>query len=352
MRRAVLVLLCLGFFLNSCDARSGQGSRSIFFAVRNDPPAVVEFSPDFQPARAIPLPLPPECSLFNTYASPMGPWIAVELSCPFGQTVDLLNTDTGAIKPAFPDSDSHYLSWASDGRSVYLKVDTLARPQVLRLEVNGRQEFMSIPGLTYDLAPVPNQGDFSFTVTSGLGYGSETWLARPDGSPIRQLLADPANIISFIRWSPDGGRIAFIKFPDSQTPYPPGELWVSNADGSNSRFVSAADAGHGFAPAWSPDGRRLAFVFRDNQGEAGVEQADRELVSDLYLADVSSGSVSRLTRFEEARVETPAWSPDGNTLAVTVILNDKMNVYIVNSASGQFRSVLAEPACCAGWLDK
>ncbi len=352
MQRTSLNLLALGFFLTACSARPAVDSPSTFYVFRLDPPGLVEFSAELQPARSLPLALPPECSLFNGFPAPTGPMIAIELSCPVGQTVMLLNTDTGTLEPAYPNSDSHYLAWTADGRAVFLRVDSMTSPRILRLGMDGGGDFLPIPGLAYDLASQPDSRDFSFTFTRGLGYGSETWLARDDGSLIRQILADPVSIISFVRWSPDGKQLAFIKFPDSQTPYPQGELWLSEADGSKLRYLAQADAGHGYPPAWSPDGRRLAFVYRENPAEPGVEQSESKLVSDIHVVDVASGQVSPLTRFQEARVEAPVWSPDGNTLAVTAILNDKMNVYLVNSASGELQPIPTDPACCAGWLRK
>ncbi|NIP80709.1 MAG: peptidase S9, partial [Gemmatimonadetes bacterium] len=55
-------------------------------------------------------------------------------------------------------------------------------------------------------------------------------------------------------------------------------------------------------PAWSPDGRTIAV-----SGNSGG-------VSDLYLVDVESGRVEQLTDDRYADIQ-PAWSPDGRTLA-------------------------------------
>lgn len=352
MRQVSCCFLVSCIALSSCVTKPVAVLETTFYVFRYDPPALVELSSGFQPTKTIPLSSPPECSLLNLFPSPKGSFIAMEFSCTFGQTVVLLDTDTGTLRQTFSASDSHFLAWTPDGQAVYLKVDSIANPRILRVDINGKQDFVPITELTYDLAPLPNVSDFVFTFTRGLGFGSELWLARNNGDVVQQLMADQASIISFARWSPDGRQIAFIKFPDSQTPYPLGELWVADADGTNPRFLAKADAGHGFAPVWSPDATHLAFVFRENADDVRAEQADSALASNIYMVDVKSGEVSTLTKLQNARVEAPVWSPDGNTLAVTAILDDKMNVYVVNAITGETKPVSSESACCAGWLQK
>ncbi|MFP2928173.1 prolyl oligopeptidase family serine peptidase [Pyxidicoccus sp. 3LG] len=61
--------------------------------------------------------------------------------------------------------------------------------------------------------------------------------------------------------------------------------------------------------AWSPDGKRLAFL--SDAGLGGVTQ--------LYVADVTSGgAVKKLTAFK-GPVTAPRWAPDGDSVAVLVI---------------------------------
>ncbi|MBC7228122.1 MAG: DPP IV N-terminal domain-containing protein [Thermoflexales bacterium] len=77
-----------------------------------------------------------------------------------------------------------------------------------------------------------------------LGIGS-VWRMKPDGSDKQMLtgsdeLSYPANAI----WSPDGKRIAYLRFPDPEAvregrrKSEEVELWVMNADGSEQRRVA------------------------------------------------------------------------------------------------------------------
>ena len=124
------------------------------------------------------------------------------------------------------------------------------------------------------------------------------------------------------------------------------------ADGSGARKLAEADAGHGFAEAWSPDGSRIAFVMRENPNDAEADQNAGALESNIAILKVKDGTQSAPINFKGVRVEAPAWSPDGNRLAFAVVLNDKMNVYVVDLRSGKLEEVLRAPACCPVWIQK
>ncbi len=168
----------------------------------------------------------------------------------------------------------------------------------------------------------------------------------------QHLYADPFNYISFARYSPDGSQIAFIKIPDTQTPFTVGELWVMNSNGSNARKLADADAGHGYAANWSPDGKRIAFVVRENPEDERADQASDALISNVYIVDVKGGDLTQITHLENGRVETPFWSPDGNTLAFNVVINDRMEVQIADLITGKIRPLGTESTCCPAWIRK
>ena len=278
--------------------------------------------------------------------------MAVELNCPNGQTVLYLDTNTAVVTQPVTDTDSHFLAWANDGGAAYLKVDSLGNTRVLRVQTNGKQDSIPIAGWTYDLSLRPDSRDFAFTLSRGLGYGSELHLAQNDTRATELLYADPYNYVSFARWSPDGRQIAFIKIPDAQTPFTVGELWVMESDGSNPRRLANADAGHGYAANWSPDGERIAFVGRENPEDENADQSGDVLISNIYVVEVESGRLRQVTTFDQARVETPFWSPDGNTLGFNAVMDGRMQVLIADTLTGETRSLITEPACCPAWIRK
>jgi WD40 repeat protein len=102
------------------------------------------------------------------------------------------------------------------------------------------------------------------------------------------------------RWSPDGSRIAFIG----------GTLKVLDvAEGTERALFEASDkiARVSFGFDWAPDGTRLAAAVERVGGQ-------RELV--IVPAD---GAKQELHTRLQAAVNDVAWSPDGKTLAVSIL---------------------------------
>jgi dipeptidyl aminopeptidase/acylaminoacyl peptidase len=307
---------------------------------------------DLEPVKEIPFSIPLSCGLNNSFAAPVGKYLVIELNCPNGQTVLFLDTESGLTNQPVTDSDSHFLAWTSDGSAAYLKVDSLGNPLVIRAYPDGDSDSIGFDEFTYDLSARPDSSDLIFASSRGIGQGSELWLAQDNARSAHPLYTDPYYYISFARFSPDGKQIAFIKIPDTQMPFIVGELWLMNSDGTNARKVADADAGHGYAANWSPDGKQIAFVVRENAADERANHSSEALISNIYLVDVDSGALTQVTDFMEGRVETPHWSPDGNTLAFQVVINGRMNVSIADVATGEIQPLETESVCCPAWMRK
>jgi Tol biopolymer transport system component len=347
-------LLCAGFclLLPSCTPKVQTPTQTSLYLYRLTPPAFIEFSNDFEFIREIPFSVPQSCSLLDVFPAPAGKLLLIELGCPSGQTVLFLDSGSGSVTQPVSESDSHFLAWTNDGKSAYLKVDSLGDTHIARLNAQGQNTSIPVTAFTYDLASHPTSRDFTFTFSRGLGQGSELWLAKRDGKIVQQLFADRFNYISFARYSPDAKQIAFLKIPDTQTPFTVGELWVMNADGSQARKLADVDAGHGYAANWSPDGNWIAFVRRENVQEQNADQSTESLISNIYIVNLQSGDLKQITSYANGRAETPHWSPDGNTLAFHTVLDGRMEVQIADIASGEIRSLITEPTCCPAWMRK
>lgn len=70
------------------------------------------------------------------------------------------------------------------------------------------------------------------------------------------------------------------------------EIWVMDADGSNRKQVTRNGAAN-FAPFWHPDGKRVIFASNHHDSKG--------MNFDLFLADVETGEVERVTFFERTR---------------------------------------------------
>jgi len=109
---------------------------------------------------------------------------------------------------------------------------------------------------------------------------------------------------------PDGGAVAYVRVSnDIMTDRSRRSIWlVDTATGTQTPLV--VDEAANLAPRWSPDGSRLAYV------AAGPEGAQ------LYVRWIASGRSAKVATLEQAPNDI-AWSPDGKTLAITMLTLDE-----------------------------
>lgn len=121
----------------------------------------------------------------------------------------------------------------------------------------------------------------------------DIYVMNADGSDVRRITHTP-EVETYPSWSPDGTRIAVRRvMADGNW-----EVIVLDADGTNPMVIAPHPAADGW-PAWSPDGRRLVF------------SSERSGSADLWLADLETGALQRLTWDNRADERQPWFSPDG-----------------------------------------
>jgi TolB protein len=125
-------------------------------------------------------------------------------------------------------------------------------------------------------------------------------------------------------------RIAFIAV-DGTPPKQQYKLIVADADGENQRVVANSPEPL-MSPAWSPDGQSLAYVSFENKQ------------SEIYVQTLSTGQRRRVSA--RAGINgAPAWSPDGSTLALTLSRRDgDLDVYTLNLASQMLTRMTFDPS--------
>src|ERR1700730_15452669 len=90
-------------------------------------------------------------------------------------------------------------------------------------------------------------------------YRKRIWAVAVDGSSPARPLTSGEHRDTTPRWSPDGGRLAFVSHREGEGKG--SQLWLLPASGGEPELV----AGHPEdieAVGWSPDGTRLAFNAR------------------------------------------------------------------------------------------
>jgi Tol biopolymer transport system component len=202
----------------------------------------------------------------------------------------LMNADGSEHRPLTRPltAGKRSLAWSPDGRKLAFLNDEDCRHQ-----------------FCFNLYVVGSDGSGLRNLTSKLAAARSGFGAGPPAS-------DPA-------WSPDGRTLAFVRRNAGHGVY------VAKADGSGLRNLTPKPVGTYAAPAWSPDGRKLAFV------------SDRDGNSEVYVMNADGSGQRNLTR-NPAYDADPAWSPDGRKIAFASNRDGNSGVYVMNAdGSGQRR---------------
>jgi dipeptidyl aminopeptidase/acylaminoacyl peptidase len=157
----------------------------------------------------------------------------------------------------------------------------------------------------------------------------------------------PSGIIAHTTWSPDGQWVAYDEIPpggDGRS-----QIALIRADGTGRRPLFATPNGYDTSPAWSPDGSSLAFVRRSAAPPpAGAVAA----VGEVWAATRDGRIGRRLFGDAPLGTEDLSLSPGGEMLAATrytVVGAAERGVWVVDADGSRARE-LVKDATHATWL--
>lgn len=284
--------------------------------------------------------------------------------------------------------DDREPAWSPDGQSVVFSSDRsgsydIWTVDVASLEVRRRTDD---PGNEYTASVAPDGRTMAW-VTDGDEAGVWTGTSSADARRI-VVLGDSDGYSP--SWSPDGGRIAYVRIGNAES-----ALHVVEATGTGVRTISAAgDDVFPFRPTWLGQGQilytangnvvtapvgggnaeRTPFTatveldrptyrkkLRDFEG--GSERPVRGIVSpslapdgetivfsalgDLWTMRIGDAP-QRLT--DDAFVEVdPGWSPDGSRLAYATDRGGSTNIWIRDLATGEERPFTTDGGSMPAW---
>lgn len=106
--------------------------------------------------------------------------------------------------------------------------------------------------------------------------------------------------------APDGREVAYVRrWFDIKSDRGRSDIWLVSSDGQRHRPLAAGSHTE-TTPRWSPDGGRLAFIGADADGSHQV-----------FVRYRDGGTVARVTNLSDAPLDM-AWSPDGRTIAFSM----------------------------------
>ncbi len=124
-------------------------------------------------------------------------------------------------------------------------------------------------------------------------------------------------------------RIAYVAVSGS-LPNRTHRLIVADADGENPHVVMQSNEPL-MSPAWSPDGQSLAYVSFENR------------LPSVYVQYLKSGERHRVSGKAGVN-QAPAWSPDGKRLALTLSTRDgNLDVYVLDLATDALTRITDDP---------
>jgi dipeptidyl aminopeptidase/acylaminoacyl peptidase len=142
-------------------------------------------------------------------------------------------------------------------------------------------------------------------------YDSDLWLIDADGRHDVQL-THATGSDTHPRWSPDGTRVAFLSDRETRN-----AVWLIDPRGGEP-WKLTGEPGPIREFEWSPDGKSIAFIETDPaSGEReDVHIAGERRQAHLYIIDVATRAVRRLTRGAAFSINNLSWTPDSRTIVI------------------------------------
>lgn len=285
----------------------------------------------------------PDFDLMGDYSwSPDGRRVAFSRFAADGdQAVHVLDVETGESRVVAEGGTSP--AWSPDGRRLaYLSLDPFAGGSALMIvdaaggEPAELAEGASTPAWSPDGSRIAYVTYAESSLDPFAGGVEELRVVDVD-SGASTTVGEASAFGPPPRWSPDG---AFIAYAGGELEE--GDVRIVAADGGEPRILDGPAGAMLAEPAWSPDGDRLAVTWTSTSFFAAG--------GGLGIVDLASGELTTLVEDESGFYATPIWSPDGAFVAV-IRMGDAAagEAMVVNVNDGTAIAVASAVMAIAGW---
>ncbi|GGJ15075.1 peptidase S9 [Halobellus salinus] len=225
-------------------------------------------------------------------------------------------------------------SFGPNGDRVGFLLDTTGVPQVWSLAGPGAwpdQHTVFEERVTF-VSWSPERHEFVFGMDEGGNERAQLHRYDLASGEVTNLTATPEAKHRWGGWSHDGDRFAFTSNRRDASVF---DVYVQGRD----------DVGDGAEPVYEGDGWLTVGGFSPDDSSLLVSEAYSNVDQDVYVLDVDTGELTRLTPHEgTVRFRSAEWGPDGESVyLVSDRESNTLDLWRVTVADGTFSLVASDP---------
>ena len=205
-----------------------------------------------------------------------------------------------------PDVDS------SGSFMVYASTQHNHNADIYRKDIAGRTTTQLTNDSAQDLMPEISPDGTKVAFASDRNGNWDVFVMPVDGGPTVQVTFDEAHELH-PTWSPDGTSMAYCRFNDRSDQW---EIWTVAVSRPSARHFVC----EGMFPRWCPDATENFLLFQRSRKRG-------ERLHGIWVIQIRDGNgfnPTEVVASGDNAIMHPAWSPDGRTIAYTLVQNPNL----------------------------